>query len=157
MSERPGRSGWTGDWLSGPRGPRGDDDLASQEWRGQRLGLPQHGPGSVAPFGRRLVALFVDWVPCSVLAQLLTANPAWSSLMLFALLTVIGVGLFGRTPGHAVLGLHVVSLDTSARPAFGWALLRTGLLCLAVPPLLMNADGRGLHDRMARTVVVLSR
>lgn len=152
------RSGWTGDWLSGPRGPRGpQDDLPPQQWRGQRLGLPQHGLGSVAPFGRRLVAIFVDWIPCTVVAQTLTSNPAWSSLMLFALVTVVGVATTGRSPGHWALGLHVASVETGARPTLTATFVRTALLCLGVPALLMNEDGRGWHDRAARTVVLRTR
>jgi hypothetical protein len=34
-------------------------------------------------------------------------------------------------------------------------LLRTVLMCLAVPALIWDRDGRGLHDRTARCVVVL--
>jgi hypothetical protein len=34
------------------------DDAA---YRGQRLGLPESGPGSMAPFGRRVVALYDAW------------------------------------------------------------------------------------------------
>ncbi|MGX1157392.1 hypothetical protein RKD39_004970 [Streptomyces albogriseolus] len=33
-------------------------------------------------------------------------------------------------------------------------LLRSVLLCLAIPALVWDRDGRGLHDRLARTVEV---
>lgn len=127
---------------------------AEQDWRGQRLGLPRSGPGSVAGFGRRIVAVFVDWIPCSILAQLLTDNPAWSTMMIFAVLTVLGLTFFGRTPGHAALGLRVALVAGGGPPAFVPALVRTVLLCLAVPPVVYNADGRGLHDRAAGTIVL---
>lgn len=147
------RSGWTGSWLSGPGTPQ---DEPPQRWRGERLGLPQNGPGAVAGFGHRVVALFVDWLPCSVAALLLTENPDWSALMLFAALTVLSLGLFGRTPGHAVAGLRAVTLS-GARPGLGAVLLRTALICLVLPALVTNADGRGLHDRAAGTVVLRTR
>jgi uncharacterized RDD family membrane protein YckC len=128
-----------------------------QEWRGQRLGLPPDGPGSVAGFGRRIVALFVDWVPCAVLALLLTENPWWSALVFFYVLTVLSVTLFGRTPGHAAVGVRVAMLDGS-RPPFGAASIRTVLICLGlIPPAIYNADGRGLHDRAAGTIVLRTR
>ncbi|HEY3263509.1 MAG TPA: RDD family protein [Pseudonocardiaceae bacterium] len=130
---------------------------AIQDWRGQRLGLPKDGPGAVAGFGRRIVALFIDWVPCAVLAQLLTENPAWSALVFFALLTTLSVTLFGRTPGHAAVGARVAMLD-GGRPPFGAAVVRTLLICLAlIPPAIYNADGRGLHDRAAGTIVLRTR
>jgi uncharacterized RDD family membrane protein YckC len=140
---------WIGSWLS-------VSDASVEDptrWRGERLGLPASGPGSVAGFGRRFGAVAVDWLPCSVLAQLFTSNPGLSAMMLFALLTVVSVAAFGRTPGHAAAGLRVVMLDGS-RPGFGPAVIRTVLICLAVPPLITNADGRGLHDRAAGTIVL---
>ena len=110
----------------------------------------------MAGFGRRLVAIFIDWLPCSIAAQLLTENPAWSALALFAALTVVSVTLLGRTPGQAAVGIRVATLD-GGRPVFGAAVVRTVLLCLAIPPLVYNADGRGLHDRAANTVVLRVR
>jgi uncharacterized RDD family membrane protein YckC len=148
-------SRWTGSWLSGP-GVEADSDADDQQWRGERLGLPADGPGSVAGFGRRLGAIFVDWLPCAIAAQLLTTNPGISALAIFALLTVVSVTAFGRTPGHAVAGIRVAMLD-GARPGFGAAVIRTVLLCLAVPALITNVDGRGLHDRASGTVVVHTR
>ena len=133
-----------------------DEQTAIQEWRGQRLGLPRDGAGSVAGFGRRIGAITVDWVPCAVLAQFLTENPGWSTMVLFALLTVVGVTLYGRTLGHAAVGVRVATLD-GGRPSFGAAVARTVLICLVVPPLVFNADGRGLHDRVAGTVILRTR
>ena len=49
-----------GSWLSGPRAAA-EDMGADFGHRGERLGLPQEGAGSVASVGRRLGALFVDW------------------------------------------------------------------------------------------------
>lgn len=151
-------SRWTGAWLSG-LGPRADanaDAGDQQRWRGQRLGLPASGPGSVAGFGRRLGAIFVDWVPCALAAWLFTTNPGLSALVIFALATTVSVVAFGRTSGHAVAGIRVAMLDGS-RPGLGPALIRTLLICLVVPALLTNADGRGLHDLAAGTIVLRIR
>jgi uncharacterized RDD family membrane protein YckC len=145
-------SRWTGSWLSA-RGPSVEDP---PRWRGERLGLPASGPGSVAGFGRRFGAIAVDWLPCSILAQSFTSNPGLSALVLFALLTVVSVPAVGRTPGHAAAGLRVTMLDGS-RTGFGPAVIRTVLICLVVPPLLTDLDGRGLHDRAANTVVLRTR
>jgi uncharacterized RDD family membrane protein YckC len=145
-------SRWTGSWLSGG-GVSVEDP---PRWWGERLGLPESGPGSVAGFARRFGAIAIDWLPCSLLAQQFTRNPGLSALVLFALLTVVSVTAFGRTPGHAAMGLRVAMLDGS-RAGFGPAVIRTVLICLAVPPLLTNSDGRGLHDRAAGTVVLRTR
>ncbi|MGH4016690.1 MAG: RDD family protein [Pseudonocardiaceae bacterium] len=147
-------SRWTQTWLSGTHG--NPDDSAGQGYRGQRLGLPESGPGSVAGFGSRILAILIDWLPCSVAAQLFTANPAFSALALFAALTALSVGLAGRTPGHAVAGLRVARINGHA-PGFGPAVIRTVLLCLVIPPVVYDTDGRGLHDRAAGTIVLRAR
>lgn len=145
---------WTQTWLSGP--PAAGDGDPQQAYRGQRLGLPEHGAGSVAGFGARIGAVLVDWLPCYVVAALFTSNQATSTLAIFALLTAVSVAVAGATPGHAVLGLRVAMLDgRRAGPAA--AVTRTILLCLAIPPLIYNSDGRGLHDRAAATIVLRTR
>jgi uncharacterized RDD family membrane protein YckC len=110
----------------------------------------------VAGFGARILALLIDWLPCSVAAQLLTKNPAVSALALFAAITVVSIGLAGRTAGHALAGLRVARLD-GRRAGFGAAVVRTVLLCLVIPPVVYDRDGRGLHDQAAGTVVLRTR
>ena len=148
-------SRWINAWLTGPR-EGSSADGSSQDYPGQRLGLPEHGPGSVAGFGPRILAIFIDWLPCLVAAQLLTRNPDFSTLALFAAITVLSVGIAGRTVGHAVVGLRVAMLDGS-RAGFAAAVIRTVLLCLLIPPLVYNTDNRGLHDRAANTIVLRAR
>ena len=50
--------------------------------------------------------------------------------------------------------LREVGLDAVRARTEDLGLLRTALLCLAVPALIWDRDGRGLHDRLARTVQV---
>lgn len=146
--------------MSGPGAAAGPGDQhaagTQQQWHGQRLGLPEDGPGSIATVGRRLVALLIDWLPCSIAAQLLTRNPALSTLVLFAVLSVVTLSVFGRTPGHAALGLRV-SRVSGARPGFGRAVIRTVLLCVVIPAVVWDADGRGLHDKAVDSLVVRTR
>ncbi|GAA2443687.1 RDD family protein [Streptomyces glaucus] len=146
-----------GSWLSGPRAAM-EDAGADLGYRGQQLGLPEEGPGSIARPGRRLGALAVDWAMCALIAsQFITqsydqASSNWA-LLVFFVMSVLTVGTIGFTPGKRLFGLRVVALDTGAvSPAR--ALLRTFLLCLAIPALVWDRDGRGLHDRLARTVEV---
>ncbi|CAM5548604.1 RDD domain-containing protein OS=Streptomyces glaucescens OX=1907 GN=SGLAU_10035 PE=4 SV=1 [Streptomyces glaucescens] len=127
-------------------------------YRGEQLGLPEDGPGSLARPGRRLGALAVDWGLCLLIAYgLITdgygqATSNWA-LLVFFVMSLLTVGTIGFTPGKRLLGLRVVALDTgTVHP--GRALVRTVLLCLAVPALVWDRDGRGLHDRLARTVEV---
>ena len=63
------------------------------------------------------------------------------------------MGTLGSSIGHRLVGLQVVTMDGAwAGPLR--ALVRSALLCLAVPALIWNADQRGLHDQAAGTVLV---
>ncbi len=151
-------SRWTQTWLSGPPGSPEDPaaDAGEQAYPGQRLGLPEHGPGSAARFGPRIMAIMIDWLPCAIAAQILTNNPAFSALALFSAMTALSIGIAGRTPGHAVAGLRVALLD-GRQAGFGAGVIRTVLLCLVIPPVVYDADGRGLHDRAVGTIVLRTR
>lgn len=135
-----------------------EDSGAVLGYRGEQLGLPEHGPGSIARPGRRLGALAVDWALCMLIAYgLLTdgygqATGNWALLVFFAL-GVLTVGTVGSTPGKRLFGLRIVP-EGGGRLNPLRALLRTALLCVAVPALIWDRDGRGLHDRLARTVEV---
>jgi uncharacterized RDD family membrane protein YckC len=149
-----------GSWLSGPRAAA-EEAGVDFGYRGERLGLPEEGPGSIARPGRRIGAFAVDWGLCLlIVCGLITdgykipASPNWAFGVYFVL-SVLTVGTIGFTPGKRLFGLRVVALDTSTVSPLR-ALLRTVLLCLAIPPLMWDRDGRGLHDRMARTVEVRS-
>ena len=145
-------------WLSGPEPA---DSGAEEAYPGQALGLPESGPRSLARTGRRLAALCVDWLIGYGLAGLLVAFGLISQSMLstavllvwFAL-GAISVRLFGFTPGQYALGLLVVPVDGRQHTGFGRAVVRGLLLAFVVPALFMDADGRGLHDRLSFTAVV---
>ena len=127
-------------------------------YRGERLGLPDAGRGSIARPGRRIGALAVDWGLCLLIAySLITdgynqATGNWA-LLIFCVLSVLTVGTLGFTPGKRLFGLRVVAVATGQVNPLR-VLFRTVLLCLAIPALIWDRDGRGLHDRLAGTVEV---
>lgn len=127
-------------------------------YRGERLGLPEHGPGSIASVGRRLVALFIDWILCVLIAYGLIAHRDYGAsnpwaLVVFGALNVIALSLVGSTPGKRLLGLRLVRLDGSRLMPLA-VLLRTVLLLLVIPAVVWDRDGRGLHDKAAGSVEV---
>jgi uncharacterized RDD family membrane protein YckC len=134
-----------------------DSSPASQERaRGASLGLPADGPGSLATFQSRVAAFVVDAVGAAFVAGLFTAPdlPGNWSLVAFAAITVLTLVLVGQTPGMRLLGLRLAHPRQGERLAPWRAVVRTALLCLLVPALLVDADGRGLHDRLTDTAVV---
>ncbi|MDT5223553.1 MAG: hypothetical protein QOG19_960 [Mycobacterium sp.] len=128
---------------------------------GETLGLPQTGSGSLAPLGRRLGALLVDWLIAAGLALLAAAFGAISEavlstvqLVVWLVLGAISVRLFGFTPGQLLLGLQVAAVDGRLPIGIGRTLMRGLLIFLVVPPLFTDADGRGLQDRLTNTAVL---
>ncbi|MED7951004.1 MULTISPECIES: RDD family protein [unclassified Streptomyces] len=146
-----------GSWIDGPKAAA-EKMGADFGYRGERLGLPQEGPGSVGGPGRRMGALFVDgWLVALVAFGLVSkGSPASANLWttpLFFTVTVLLIATTGTTVGKRLFGLRVVRLDGS-RATIPQVLLRTLLLCLVVPALVWDRDTRGLHDKAVGTVEV---
>lgn len=140
-----------GSWLDGT--PEGNSETSAQ--RADRLGLPERGPGSQAGLGRRLVGLSVDWLAASVVSWLLFDYNAMATLAVFALQHFLFVSSLGYSIGHFVAGLRVRPEESgNSFVGFVRGFLRTALLCLVVPAVVWDGDGRGLHDKAARTYIV---
>jgi uncharacterized RDD family membrane protein YckC len=138
--------------------PRPRASGTAEAYPGARLGRPADGPRSLASVGRRLVAIAVDWVLCLLIAGWLlrhTGLGQFGPLLVLFVENVLLVGTAGATVGHRLLGIHVETVPGAA-PGLRRALVRSLLLCLAVPPLVWDADHRGLHDRAAGTLVARS-
>ena len=119
---------------------------------GERFGLPEDGPRSVASMGRRLGALLIDWFACSLIAVAAFHDQYWA-LAVFAVEDYLLTALTGLTLGKRLCGIRVARLD--GRPVGpGWGLVRTLLLLTVIPPLVTDRDLRGLHDRAANTIVI---
>ncbi|GAB3591669.1 RDD family protein [Angustibacter peucedani] len=149
MAERQRRREAVGSWLDGPVAATSDVD----DYPGRRLGLPATGPGSVARFGRRLVAVCLDWALALLVSRGLLHGEEWSTLLVFAVVQLAFVGTLGGSPGHLALRLRVVRVEDGAAAGPLRALGRAVLLSLAVPPLVWDRDQRGLHDRLVGTVL----
>jgi uncharacterized RDD family membrane protein YckC len=119
---------------------------------GQRFGLPEHGPGSVASMPRRVLALFIDWLLCMLIAYWLTGSQFWT-IAVFAVEVYVLTATTGFTVGKRLTGLRTIRTD-GGLVGFRWALVRTAILLTVIPPLLTDRDLRGLHDRASDTVVV---
>lgn len=146
-----------GSWLSGPRAAAEDMGIEFGH-RGERLGLPESGPGSVAPLGRRFGALAIDWALCMLIAFAFLAQGNqqragnWA-LLIFLVLSLLTVGTVGSTPGKRLFGLRVIAED-GTRLSLPRVLVRSVLLLLVIPAVIWDRDTRGLHDRLARAVQV---
>ena len=155
-----------GSWLSGPEPFQpanldGDGTGRRAEFPGQRLGLPPTGSGSLARMGRRVAALFVDWMVAYGLAALAmtiglvsTTTLSTAVLVIWLVLGAVSVRLFGFSPGQFALGLVVIPVGGRQHVGFGRALVRGLLIAFVIPPLLTDTDLRGVQDRLTATAVV---
>ena len=114
-----------------------------------------------ATWGRRIVALFVDWLACLavveglVAAGVLAGNPnGLGTLALFVVESALFTAVAGGSFGKLATRIRVVRHDAPGQPvSLLRALVRSVLIALLVPPLL-TFDGRGLHDLAAGTRTV---
>lgn len=108
-----------------------------------------------------MAALLVDWLVSYGLATLALAfgflsYSALSTavLIVWLVLGVVSVRLFGFSPGQWALGLRVASVDNRTHVGTGRALARGLLITLVIPALFTDSDLRGLHDLATKTAVV---
>ncbi|MCW2679727.1 MAG: domain containing protein [Frankiales bacterium] len=153
---------WTGTWLSGLTAA-GADRQAEGSWPGQRYGLPEDGEGAVATTGSRAAALFVDVLAGALIAAFLRSfvdDPSFlvrtlvvdGSMVLQVLLLQ---ALTGQSLGMRLIGIRVGKAAAPGEvPGLVPAAIRTALLVLVLPAVLMDRDGRGLHDKAAGTIVL---
>jgi uncharacterized RDD family membrane protein YckC len=131
---------------------------------GERLGLPPDGRGSLASWRSRVAALVLDWAACMAVAVglfgtgVLTGGGwrAWMILATFFVQSTVLCWLGGGSFGQLICRIGVIRLD---RVPLGLprAVLRAALVSLALPPLVIGPDRRGLHDLAVGTAVVHRR
>ncbi|MEI6362057.1 MAG: RDD family protein [Actinomycetes bacterium] len=117
-------------------------------------------PGVVAGFGRRVGAIFIDWALALGMTLLLfqsvpygSAESQVATLSLFALEVIVLTWLSSASFGQRVLGMTVLRTGGS-RLSLWRVILRTFLICLVIPAVVIDSDGRGLHDRAVDSVVI---
>jgi uncharacterized RDD family membrane protein YckC len=114
--------------------------------------MPQTGPGSAARFGRRLVAIGVDWGLSLLVAHGLLGGSEWATLAVFGISSALLLAASGQTVGYRLVGIRLSRLDGGPAGPLR-AIGRSALLVLAVPALIWDRDQRGLHDRFLGTVL----
>ncbi len=107
----------------------------------------------MAGWGRRVLALGIDWALSMLAAGAFlgqdvwrgAGTAAWLPLLLFGLEVVVLTALVGGSAGQLVT--RVVVRRTAGQPLdLLRAVVRTLLICLVIPPVIYNRDQQGLHD-----------
>lgn len=136
-----------GSWLTGP------DTSGISKYPGERLGLPESGPESIARAGRRIVAILIDWGVALLISNFAFAGNSGATLAIFAAEQILLIGTLGYSIGHRVAGIHVVQLGGGPAGPLA-AVVRALLVCLVIPAVIFDPDHRGLHDKAMNTVLV---
>ncbi len=109
-----------------------------------------------ASIGRRFGALLIDWILCLLIAGAFSDSrrSPWLAPTILVLEYGFFVGFFTQTPGMWITRIRCVSFPDCRPIGALRALLRGVLLALLIPALVMDAQGRGLHDKAARSIMI---
>lgn len=156
---------WTGTWMSG-LAAAGADRRSTGSWPGRRYGLPEDGAGAVATTAARVAALCVDLLAGALIGAMINGivgDPSFAVRTLIVdgslvVQVVLLQALTGQSLGMRLMGIRVARVSApDAVPGFLPVAVRTALLVLVLPALLLDRDGRGLHDKAGGTVVLRGR
>ncbi|WNM25652.1 RDD family protein [Demequina capsici] len=128
-----------------------------------------------ASIGRRVGGLAIDWTlsllvtsaflrapgfdpqAASGIERVLFSGNEWATVAVWAAQHLVLVATLGTTIGHRAVGLKVVREDGAAAVGLISAAIRTALTVLVLPAIFTDASGRGYHDAIARTRLVVTR
>ncbi|HIY86181.1 MAG TPA: RDD family protein [Candidatus Yaniella excrementavium] len=131
----------------------GQNSSQQPHWAGQFLGLPESGLASMASYPRRIGAVFIDWFLASGVGMIIAPGNQWVVLAMFVFLHFALLWLFATTLGKRIFRIQVVQLGGATIRLYQ-AAIRAILLGLVIPVLIIDRDGRGLHDKLAGTVEI---
>lgn len=114
-----------------------------------------------ASWGRRVLALAVDWLGCILVVSLFTpvfgttGGPgSFYVLLAFVVESAILTATVGGSFGKLLTRLRVVRHADGGRVDPLRALARSVMVALVIPPLVYRPDRRGLHDVVAGSATV---
>ena len=126
-----------------------------------RVPGPRDLPYETASWGRRVLALLVDWFASMLVVSLFTpvlgtpGGPGgFYTLVVFVLESAVLTCTVGGSFGKMATRLRTVRVDGGGRLDPLRSLARAILVALVIPPLVFRPDRRGLHDLAAGTATV---
>lgn len=118
-------------------------------------------PYETASWGRRVLALLVDWFACVGIVSIFTpvfgttGGPGSTyTLVLFVVESAVLTCTVGGSFGKMATRLRVVRVADGGRIDPLRSLGRAVAVGLVIPPLVFRPDRRGLHDMLAGSATV---
>jgi len=129
---------------------------------GYRDGVSESIPYPVpAGLGRRVVAILIDWVASLLVVRLIFPDVAYPGnesalaiLGVFYLEVTLFTWLIGSSFGQRITGIAIIRVG-GGRLGLPAVALRTFLICLVIPAVVYDSEGRGLQDRASGSRAVL--
>jgi len=115
--------------------------------------------GRQVSLGRRLAAITLDWLACYAIVAALSGGIGQMSgfkpevLLLFFAQVWVLTALTGSSLGQRIFGLKVVRFVDGGSITPLQALIRTFFLVLIVTAITYDENGRGIHERISKTVL----
>lgn len=109
-------------------------------------------PLPMASNWRKAQAITIDWIGSLFVAGLLL-DKSWTLLFFFFQVAIL-TALTGASAGQRLRGIRIIDVNTLQNIAPLGALLRTFLICLVIPAVVQNKEGRGLHDLATKSAAV---
>ena len=118
--------------------------------------------GAITPsLWRRLAAICLDWLACLILVRVLvpwapfgSGTSALATLGIFFVEVTLLTWLTASSFGQRLVGIAVLSAKGPRLSLWNVA-IRTMLICVVIPALVYDSQGRGLQDLIAGSVVVM--
>jgi len=126
---------------------------SQDQWPGKSIGLPIAGPRSIARIGRRLIALAIDWAFAVVVSVAFFDYERFATWGIFVTAQIVLLVTANGSFGHLIMGLRVVPV-AGGYLGIWRPIVRTLLMALVIPAVIWDADQRGMHDRIAGTLLV---
>lgn len=126
---------------------------SNDQWPGKRIGLPAEGRRSIARLGRRLAAIAIDWAFAVVVSNAFFNYDALATLGIFVTAQIVLLVTANGSFGHLIMGLRVVPL-AGGYLGIWRPIVRTLLMAIVIPAVIWDSDQRGMHDRLAGTLLV---
>ena len=115
--------------------------------------------GRDVSLGRRLAAITLDWLACYAIVAAISGGIGQMSgfkpevLLLFFAQVWVLTALTGSSLGQRIFGLKVVRFSDGGSITPLQALIRTFFLVLIVTAITYDENGRGIHERISKTVL----
>ncbi|AOY55999.1 hypothetical protein A4Z71_03210 [Candidatus Rhodoluna planktonica] len=104
----------------------------------------------------RIAAILIDWLSCLLVSAAFFASDNAATLVIFLATQSVFIATANGSLGHKLLRLRVIKIG-HRQVGFSAAAIRSLLLILVLPVVIVDNNNRGLHDRAAKTALVKTR